>query len=316
MKKTLIVPTDAAEGRIDKYVGQALELSRARLKALFEEGRVRLDGRRAAKGASLHPGAAVEVDLPEEASVPMADEGAPLRVLYEDRWIVALDKPAGVPVHPLSTSELGTLAQGLIARFPECAAASPEAPLECGIAHRLDTETSGVVLAGRTPEAYRRLREMFSSGGIEKRYAALAGGLPGPEGEIRIPVAHHPSDPKRMVACADEAVACEMKARPAVTRWKLQRWFGDAALLRVEILTGVRHQIRVHLASMGAPIAGDALYGGEAVPGLVRQFLHASQVAFVHPMTGARVEAVSPLPEDLRCVLQGLPGGETWNDDV
>ena len=174
MKKTLVIPAEAAPGRIDKYLGQELNLSRARLKALFDEGKVRLDGHRASKGESLRPGASVEVELPEETSAPRADVGGHLCVLYEDDWLVALDKPAGIPVHPLSADETGTLAQALIARFPECASASPGAPLECGIAHRLDTETSGVVLAGRTPEAYRRLRDMFSSGGIEKHYAALA----------------------------------------------------------------------------------------------------------------------------------------------
>ncbi len=309
MKKTLVIPADAAPGRLDKYLGQELDLSRARLKTLFDEGKVRQDGHRASKGEALIPGASVEVELPDGTSELTADAGCPLSVLYEDDWILALDKPAGVPVHPLSFSDTGTLAQALIARFPECAAASPDAPLECGIAHRLDTETSGVVLAGRTPEAYRRLREMFSGGAVEKHYTALTGGLPGPEGELRIPVAHHPSDPKRMVACADESAALAMKARPAVTRWKAKAWLGDFALLDVEIPTGVRHQIRVHLAAMGAPIAGDALYGGDMLPGLARQFLHASKAAFAHPRKVVRVEVTSPLPEDLRRVLEELPGG-------
>lgn len=295
--------------RVDRYLSDQLQISRAKLKLLFEAGLVRIDGRRVPKSAPVFPGARVEVDLPDEAGVVRPEPDLALDILYEDASILAIDKPAAQPVHPLDARERGTLAGALIARFPECALASPEAPLECGIAHRLDTETSGVILAARTPEAYRALRARFATREIDKRYTALVGGLPADRGEIALPIAHHPTDAKRMVACADEARRIRLKAREALTRYSVERWLGDLALLDVAIPTGVRHQIRVHLSAIGAPIAGDHLYGGPAVEGLDRQFLHARHVGLCHPMTGARIDIEAPLPADLTRILDRLAPG-------
>ncbi|MDR0965871.1 MAG: RluA family pseudouridine synthase [Myxococcales bacterium] len=315
MKRLHTVPDTAAPGaRVDRYLSDELQISRAKLKALFEAGLVRIDGRRVPKGALVPPGARIEIELPDEPTqgALQPEPEQPLAVLYEDTALVVLDKPAGVPAHALDASDRGSLAGALIARYPECAWASPDAPFEGGIAHRLDTETSGVILAARTPQTYQALRERFACRRIEKRYAALVGGLPTERGEIALPIAHHPTDPKRMVACADEALQARLKAREALTRYTLQAWHADDfALLDVEIPTGVRHQIRVHLASIGAPIAGDRLYGGPAIDGLERHFLHARHIALDHPSTGKRIEIEAPLPRDLTDVLERLAHGAT-----
>ena len=303
------VDSAAPGARIDRYLCEKLQISRAKLKSLFEAGHVRIDGRRVPKSAPVLPGACIEIDLPDEPGLPCPEPELPLTILHEDGAIVAIDKPAGMPVHPLGAGERGTLAGALIARFPECARASPEAPLECGIAHRLDTETSGVILAARTAEAYKVLRARFAERQIDKHYAALVGGLPSDRGEIALPIAHHPTDAKRMVACADEARQARLKARPALTRYVVERWIGDLALLDVAISTGVRHQIRVHLSAIGAPIAADQLYGGPAIEGLDRHFLHARRVDLRHPTSGVQLDIEAPLPEDLAQVLDRLGRG-------
>lgn len=306
MKQQFTVTALDAGARVDRFLADKLQLSRARLKALFEEGRIRVDGRRVSKSAIVNADARVDIDLPDEAASVLPEPDLPLAVLYEDDAILALDKPAGMPVHPLTSDERGTLANALIARFPECAQASADAPLECGIAHRLDHDTSGVLLVARTSEAYSALRGLFAKREIDKRYTALVGGLIADSGVVHLPIAHHPSDARRMVACADEEKQRSLKAREATTRYAVQRWLGDFALVDVDIPTGARHQIRVHLAAIGAPIVGDALYGGEALDSLGRHFLHARRVGLRHPLSGRRLDIESPLPDDLARVLEHL----------
>ncbi|HEY3450052.1 MAG TPA: RluA family pseudouridine synthase [Myxococcales bacterium] len=306
MKVSHRVPADApAEARLDRYLADALGISRRRLLEAFEAGEVRVDGRRVRKGDKVVPGSDVTAEVPGEAQAPKPQPELPLKVLIEDPAFVVLDKAAGMPTHPLDEGESGTLANALIARYPECAGASDD-PRECGLAHRLDVETSGAMVAARSSEAFKALRAAFTGRGVEKRYLALVGGAPGEGGEIEIPIAHHPKNPRRMVACALPEDAERLKARPAVTRYKIVERLGDFALVEVEIPTGVMHQIRVHLSAVGAPVAGDPLYGGAEVPGLSRQFLHAARLAFPHPSDGTRVEANAPLPPELESVLEAL----------
>ncbi len=306
MKVSHRVPAGVpASARLDRYLADALGISRRKLMDAFETGEVRVDGRRARKGDKVVPGSEITAEVPGEAQPPRAQPELSLSVLVEAPAFVVVDKPAGVPTHPLEEGESGTLANALVARFPECAGAS-EDPRECGLAHRLDVETSGAMVAARSREAFRALRASFSGREVEKRYLALVGGAPGEGGEIDIPIAHHPKNPRRMVACALPEDAERLKARPAVTRYTIVERLGDFALVEAEIPTGVMHQIRVHLSAVGAPVAGDALYGGAQVPGLDRQFLHAARLAFPHPEGGARVEASAPLAPELEAVLQSL----------
>ncbi|MFN7134350.1 MAG: RluA family pseudouridine synthase, partial [Myxococcales bacterium] len=276
------VPEGAEPARIDRYLADALGMSRARVKDAIDKGRVKVDGRRVKKGDAVRPGSEIVAELSTERAPPKPQPELPLKVLHEDPAFVVVDKPAGTPTHPLEEEELGTLGNALIARYPECLEASEDAR-ECGFAHRLDTETSGAMVAARNREAYTRLREAFSARAVGKTYVALVGGLIGSEGEIDVPIAHHPSNQRVMIACALEEDAVRLKARDALTRFKLLERVGDYALLEIEIPTGVMHQIRVHLSSIGAPVAGDAQYGGPAVEGLTRQFLHAQKLSFPHP---------------------------------
>ncbi len=306
--RRVVVPEGAPE-RLDRFLAQTLGLSRARVKAMVEAGRVRLDGRRARKGDPLRAGMQVEVQEAEPGPPVVPQPELPLAVLYEDDAVLVLDKPAGAPTHPLEPGEQGTLANALAARHPECLGAS-EDPRECGIAHRLDTGTSGAIVAARNRAAYAALREAFRSRRVEKRYVALVDGALGEEGEVQLPLANDPKDRRRVIACGSDAEAERRGAEQAITRYRVRERRGRYQLVDVEIVTGVRHQIRAHLAAIGAPVVGDGLYGGPVVPGLGRPFLHAAQLAFPHPSDGHRVAVESPLAPDLSAYLASLPRSE------
>ena len=297
-KQELAVGEAAAGQRLDLFVGEALALSRARVKKLFETGAIRVDGRVAKKGQSVAAGQKVSVLLEEEAQAAVPEADVPLAVLHEDAALVFVDKPAGVPSHPLRPGETGTVANALIARFPECEQASLD-PREGGLCHRLDIDTSGVLMAARSRDAWQRMREAFGGREVDKRYLALVTGPIADEGEIDLPLRHHPRHPDRVEPAADG-----VDARPAHSEFKVLSREGEYSLVEVRIHTGVLHQVRAHLAAIGAPLVGDALYGGRPEPGLSRFFLHARALGVVHPGTGAKLEVQSPLPPELLAVLE------------
>ncbi len=283
----------ARDDRADRAVAAALGVSRRRAEALLESGRVRHAGRRLLKGERLRAGISLDVELGDERPLPPAPE-APLAVLREAAGYVVLDKPADQPCHPLRPGELGTLANALVARYPECEAAGAR-PREGGLCHRLDTETSGAILAARTPEAFAALRAQFAERSVLKVYRALVRGRPAQvEGRVELPLVGRGRS--RVWRSAHDG-----RAVPAVTRYRLLAERGPLALFEVTIETGARHQIRVHLAALGHPLAGDALYGGgEAPAGHAHQLLHAWRLGFRDPDTGAAVEVTSPPPPELR----------------
>jgi 23S rRNA pseudouridine1911/1915/1917 synthase len=291
---THVVTPEQAGERLDKLVAQAAGISRQRAMALIDERRVRVDHRRLRKGDRAEPGAVVVIELPP-SEAPVAEPERPLGVLREDALLLALDKPAGESMHPLSAGETGTLANAVVARFPDVAGASDE--VRCpGLVHRLDRETSGVVLWARTREAHAYLRDQFTVRTVEKQYLALVDGLVEGEGELNVPLAHDPKSAARMVATPYPAEAEALDARPALTRYRAVAHGPDATLVAIEIPTGVMHQIRAHFAFVGHPVIGDALYGGREVEGLTRHLLHASAIAFHHPDGSGRVRVESPLP--------------------
>lgn len=291
----MVKETEAGE-RLDLFVGKNLSLSRARLKALFEADLVRVDGRKAKKGQTVKPGQKVSVEVPIEGPRAPVAEDLPLTVLHQDDALVFVDKPAGIPVHPLEPGETGTVANRLVARFPEVVDAS-EDPREAGLVHRLDIETSGVLLAARTRDAWSALRQQFGAGGgATKLYLALVSGPLTDEGEIELPLVQH-GDHVR------PALSDDTSARPATSRFRVLERSGLDALVEVQILTGVMHQVRAHLAGIGAPIVGDSLYGGRAEPGLSRFFLHAATL--IVEWQGPKAVS-SPLPAELRSVLSRL----------
>ena len=299
--KTLTV-TDADAGkRIDLVVGERLSLSRAKLRDLFDAEAVRLNGRKAKKGIAVQPGQIIEV---REVVAPVSTEpprvAVSLSILHEDADLVFVDKPSGVPSQPLTLTETGTIASALIARDATMQEVSTDAK-EGGLCHRLDIETSGVLLAAKNRAAWDTMRAAFGAGGdIDKRYLALVTGPLADSGDIDIPLAHR-GDHVRPVIIGDEG-------RSAISQFEVKARKGEFALVEVRILTGVLHQVRAHLAAVGAPIVGDAMYGGRQVPQLNRFFLHAASLTVTHPTTGERLTVSAALPAELQAVLQSTIG--------
>jgi 23S rRNA pseudouridine1911/1915/1917 synthase len=256
---------------------------------------VRLDGRPRSKSHRLEGGEELELELPERGPRELAPEPMDLRIAYEDEHLLVVDKPAGIVVHPAPGHEGGTLVQGLLAYGAE----GGEEADRPGIVHRLDRDTSGLLVVARSDEAYDRLKELVVERGLERTYAVLVRGRPRSRaGRIEAPIGRDRSDPFRHSLDTDSP-------REAITHFEVERLYDSHALLRVRLETGRTHQIRVHLAAIDLPVAGDPVYGVPE-PGLNRQFLHASKLAFEHPLTGERVEAESPLPDDLAVFLSAL----------
>jgi 23S rRNA pseudouridine1911/1915/1917 synthase len=305
--RELIIPKAATGQRLDVFLRDHLPgFGRAAVKRLFDDGRVRVGDRRAA--ASVRAEAGQRVIVHGVLSVgALPDPSAPLVLAYEDGSLVVADKPAGMPSHPLAPGELGTLASALLARFPEMANLGYSAR-EPGIVHRLDTDTSGLVLAARTRAAFDALRAQLDAGAIEKRYLALCAGVPD-AALIGAPqhgalVAHG----ARVHVQLDRGLSRE-DAQPITTEIlrvvsTLSTASGALALLEVKADRARRHQVRAHLAALGHPIAGDERYGGPRVPELGRHFLHASAIRFAHPESGVALRVTSELPAELQAVLE------------
>lgn len=287
--------------RVDRCAGRARpEWSRADAEEAVREGRVRVDGRtERSKGRRLAGGERIEV---EDRPAPAAGCRLPdVEVLYEDETVVAVNKPAGVPTQPVRAGETGTLSQAMAARWPELSWGGADGA--GAVLHRLDIGTSGVVLAARSAEAWRALREQFRAQTVEKHYWAVVEGRIG-EGESRLPLTHASRSPCRMRVVGVDARG-RLDARgdilPAATRWTPLRAGPDWTWLDVCIRSGVTHQIRCHLASAGHPLAGDALYGAATPPPF---FLHARSVEWRAP-GGETLRATAPAPEAFRARVEG-----------
>jgi 23S rRNA pseudouridine1911/1915/1917 synthase len=298
------VVTGAEDGvRIDKLAAEhARSGGRRKVAELFERGAVRINGRVVKKSAVAHAGDAVTVQL-SEAIRPEPD--AALVVRLETRDVVVVDKPAGRPTAPARDGDEGTIAGALLGRYPEMAGVGYRAR-EPGLLNRLDTETSGLVIAARSQRAFATLRAALSEGRIHKRYLAVvaAANLPA-TGVVEAPLAPHPRDGRRVVIPPRDTSDADTP-RPRVTRFRTIRIAGRWALIEVDVSRAYRHQVRVHLASIGHPIAGDALYGGpEAALAGERHALHASYVAWTGDDVVAAFAVESPLPGDLAAL--GFP---------
>ncbi|HSD10002.1 MAG TPA: RluA family pseudouridine synthase [Candidatus Binatia bacterium] len=291
--------------RADRLLAESLgRLSRRRVQRLLEEGSVRIDGRRVRKGEMLRGEYVIEVDVADSAIAALTPEPElSIPVLFEDESCVAVDKPAGRPGHALQPGERGTVANFLAARFPECASAG-DTPLEAGLVHRLDTETSGVLLAARAREAWEALRHQFRERTVRKLYLAVVRGTIARPGDVRRPIEPHPRS-RRKVRVLEESPQSLRRARPATTRFRPHGSASGATLLDVEIETGVMHQIRAHLAAIGHPVIGDTLYGGDPIPE-GHHLLHARRIEFDHPESGERIAVESPVPDSFRAALRRL----------
>ena len=284
--------------RLDVFVQAAFPtVQRSDVRRAIEGGGILLNGRRAAKGAKLRAGNVVEVlSLPEAVDRRVRpDSSVSVSVVYDDGVLIGADKPAGIPVQPLSQDETGTLMNGLVAYAPEIARVGDD-PLMAGALHRIDTWTSGLVLASRTEEVWRTMRDLFAARKVRKTYLALVEGRVSAPGKVFCELAHEPNlSFCRMV----EAAKAGPRARPmfAETAYRPLHPAGAATLLEVTIFTGVTHQIRAQLAMAGHPIVGDALYGAKTGLGANHgQRLHAFAVDFCHPKTGEACRIATSAP--------------------
>jgi len=288
------VPPSAAGERLDRFLTEIEGVgSRSAAERLLAEGKVLVDGAARPKSHRLEGGERVEVELgPRPAG--LAPEPIELRIAWEDEHLLVVDKPAGLVVHPAAGHATGTLVHGLLAHAI-AGGAEAERP---GIVHRLDRDTSGLLVVARSEEAHRSLQRLIRRRELVREYLALVRGRPRSRaGRIEAPIGRDVRDPTRM--SLDARVP-----RDAVTHFEVVELLRAHALLRVRLETGRTHQIRVHLAAIGLPVAGDPVYGVPGDLGLERQFLHAARVAFEHPLTGERLDVSSPLPPDLVAALE------------
>lgn len=292
---TVAAPPEAAGERLDRFLG-ALEVvgSRATAERLLGEGKVLVDGVPRPKSHRLEGGEELDLELPERAETALRPEHvADLRVVWEDEQLLVVEKPAGVVVHPSAGHRGGTVVHGLLAH----SIAGGEEPERPGIVHRLDRDTSGLLVVARTTEAHRRLQSAIRRRVVTREYLALVRGRPrSRRGRIEAPIGRDRHDPTRI--SLDTATP-----REAVTEFELAELLRAHALLRVRLETGRTHQIRVHLAAIDLPVSGDPVYGAVADVGLERQFLHAARLAFTHPFTHEPIELASPLPDELAQAL-------------
>lgn len=311
--------------RIDRWLAHSLgarddvpPLSRNRLKSLILDGQVSADGATISDPSdSVKPGARYRIVVPPAAPAEPEAQDLPLTVVYEDAALIVIDKPAGMTVHPAPGAPDGTLVNALIAHCGD-SLSGIGGVRRPGIVHRIDKDTSGLLVVAKNDAAHHALARLFAEHTIERVYRAICWGVPvPPAGRIEGAIGRHPRDRVRM------AVRPEGSGKPAVTRYRTLRRFGDAAaLLECRLETGRTHQIRVHLAHVGHPLVGDPVYGRgrtarlggipesakDRLRGFGRQALHAAVLGFIHPVSGETLRFESPLPADLADLLGGLEG--------
>jgi 23S rRNA pseudouridine1911/1915/1917 synthase len=288
--------------RLDVFIARRLpELTRSRVKRLIEDGCVAVAGERAKPALRLESGQRVSVEVPPPAPSRAVPEPIALDVLYEDADVLAVNKPAGMTVHPAPGHATSTLVNAILAHCSDLSGIG--GVMRPGIVHRLDRDTSGVILVAKNDASHRSLARQLKDRTVEKTYVALVEGTPKPaEGVIDAPIGR---DPRRR-----ERMSVIVGAREAVTAYRVIDRFAGYALVEARPRTGRTHQIRVHLAAIGHPIAGDRVYG-KRTPLVERQFLHALRIAFDHPRSGERVTLEAPIAPDLDETLRKLRRGAT-----
>ena len=297
----LTVPGEDGGVRLDSFLAASLpELTRSAAARLIETGQVTVDGGTASKSARLSGGEAVEVALPEPEAVEALPQDIPLDVAYEDGDVIVVNKPAGLVVHPAPGHPDGTLVNALLYHCGDSLSGVGGA-LRPGIVHRIDRDTSGLIIAAKNDAAHLSLAAQLEDHSLYREYHAIAvGGFKEDRGTVDAPIIRHPVDRKKMAI--DRA-----KGKPAVTHWEVLERYAGYTYLKCLLETGRTHQIRIHLASIGHPLLGDTVYGAKKpVPGLAGQCLHAKKLTFIHPATGEKITVECPLPDWFEAVLKKL----------
>ncbi|MDX1501955.1 MAG: RluA family pseudouridine synthase [Thermoanaerobaculia bacterium] len=303
---------DATGERLDVYLARRFDVPRNRAQGWIRDGAVTVNGAAAKPSLKLQGGETISCEpQPVTQEGTMEPEPGELSLLYEDSALVVVDKPAGLVVHPGAGRDRGTLAHRLLARYPEMAGVG--GPGRPGIVHRLDRDTTGVLVAARTPAAYQALSRAFAERRVEKRYLAVVYGAPSPaSGTLDQPIGRHPGDRKRMTVTP--------RGRPATTGYSTRATAAGISLVELDLETGRTHQIRVHLKAHRCPLVGDPVYGEArwrglpgAVASILRRFprpaLHAWRIALPHPATGERIACEAPVPADLVELWRRATGG-------
>jgi 23S rRNA pseudouridine1911/1915/1917 synthase len=296
------VPPETSGARLDTWLAaQPGAPTRSQIKAAADDDRLQVQGKSVRASYRLRGGETVELVEPEPdpSTNQIVGEAIALDVLYEDEHMMAVHKPAGMVVHPAAGNRTGTLVHALLHRDPTIA--WPGQPERAGVVHRLDRETSGVILVARTVRALEALSKQFRERTIRKTYLALVHGTVREGGRIDLPIGRHPTERKRMSVSGRPARAAISDYRPVET-------FDGFTLVEVRPLTGRTHQIRVHLAALGHPIVGDKVYGGKRKPGFSRQALHAAAIEFELPGGGGRLRVEAPLAPDFASLVESLRG--------
>lgn len=306
----LVFSIEEGGERLDRFLAdQLLDASRAEVQRWIKEDRATVGGRPAKASHKLAAGDAVTLLRPATVEMKIEAEEIPLHILHQDADLLVINKPAGMVTHPAPGQTSGTLVNALLARYPQ--QADVGGAERAGIVHRLDRDTSGVLVVARTPQAFRHLQGQFKRRQVDKTYLALVEGLvEAPEGRIEAPIARDSVQRKRM------AVVSEQRGgRRSATAFRVVKIYrsgvsqrGDHfTMLEIDLLTGRTHQIRVHMTFIKHPVVGDRVYGrSKQLIACPRQFLHARRLAFTQPTTGERIEVEAPLPDDLTTVLEQL----------
>ncbi len=296
MSRQYSFSTDTQGGRLDRFLGEKCPgLSRTHAQKLIAEGLITVNGKVARASLRLDTGDWIDVNIPPEAPSHLIPESIPLKIVYEDGDLMVVDKPAGLAVHPAPGHPAHTLVNAVLGHLPELA---EEESLRPGIVHRLDKDTSGLIVVAKNRVAQANLAEQFKSRAIAKYYLVLVKGRLSPEtGIIEANIGRDPRNRQRMAVVTG--------GRAARTEYRVVKYVADYSLLEIKPETGRTHQIRVHLAAIGFPVVGDATYGVTS-PHLSRQFLHAGKLGFKLPSSGEWVEFQSPLPPDLEQALENI----------
>ena len=306
---SIIADETAAGQRIDAYVSASIPgCSRSYVAELIRTGLITLFQKRVKPGHRLRPGDEIHGRIPAPAPVDFLPEPIPLDIIYQDADLLVLNKPAGMVVHPAPGHYSGTLVNALLHHCPDLSGIGGE--IRPGIVHRLDKDTTGILIAAKNADAQAKLAEQFKSRTVQKKYLAVVHGhMKKPSGRIVMPIGRHPIDRKKMSTIT-------RSGKNAETRWDVLESLAETSLVEVDLLTGRTHQIRVHLAALHHAVIGDPLYGPKTTPHsaevrrllqpIARQMLHAWQIHFIHPGTGAEMSFMAPLPDDMNQLIKAL----------